>query len=546
MESAEDKSGKIKKTEQNFQPRYNRMDAAFNLWNKKKIIYEKYGTNITSKKPRTFADDVQRDLSASDRQIQIRMAEAEGKDMRDEIGKLERLFEFLLELADERLIRLLLPPMKEYLIWSSIVRGWKAARILVYELKGKLIPDFLPLDPRGLSYEVGANGLSWSAYKMFKTAKALEEEFNYTPKGRPFYAFWQKEKELYEIYDYWEFEKPGRVWNAVICEDTYLKEPQALNLQSMPVLIMPVVTRPPVILPSGTIDDGYGEDIFTPNKDFYDLEGKLTSMWASHADILYQQPLFNYIDDQGKELSSTVLYAEGVINLPMGHQDIQGSPLKEISPTLLNLVAWVEDQIEDSSLPHLRLGTPPPSGTALDIYQQAGNRVYNPQTRSLNRFYEDVCRLIEEQLLTDKITVEIKSEKDKKYYGAKVTPVDLKKPHIIKVEHTVATPWSQMNVYQVAQMAKGLGIPDGWIWENILKFPDPKGLADLSRVEMAEHSPGLAMKKAIETLIKQERYEDALQLMRDYVRMDKQEEEQAGIGVERPPTETPPEEMPSA
>ena len=156
---------------------------------------------------------------------------------------------------------------------------------------------------------------------------------------------------------------------------------------------------------------------------------------------------------------------------------------------------------------------------------------------NLSYFYADICRLIEEQLVSGKIKVDVRQEEKRKYYESQVTPVDLKKPHMIKVEFTARTPWTQLDTYQIADMAKRLGLPDAFIYEYILKLPDPKGLGDLSAIEMAEHSPKLAMVRAIEALMKVGRKEEAEQVMRDLYAMVMAEE-----GAQPPPPGPPEEE----
>ena len=542
MLSADERAKRIKTTETKFAPYYSKLDDDFDLWDLKETKYEKYETaiNVTSNEPRLFADDVQTDLAFSEMQIIVRMAEAVGKDMGEDTGKLERLFHFLLEKADERLIAMLLPPLRETLIWFSAIRGCLAARILNYIDKDGLVADYLPLDPRWLTYEVGEKMLSWSAYKLFKTKQALED-MGHKPKGVPFYNFWTKERDVYPVHDYWGWED-GKIVNSVLYESNEVKAPVYYDLKSIPTLIMPVSARPPVVT-EGTELGRYGESIYANKRAMYALSNKVNTMHATHANILAKQPLLNYIDDNDLRIETTTMYAEGIVNLKMGHQRIEPSPMREVSPTLLNLVNWVEDKIERGSTPNPRLGSPPPSGTALNLYREWGNKIYNPQVRILGRFYAGILRLTEGQLLMGgvggkKITkVEIKTEKDRKLYAVDVKPIDLKKPHIINVEFTVKTAYSQLDVASLSDMLIRQGLPKRWVWEFILKVPDPKLLEELAIIEMVENSPKLAMKKAVEVLMKYERVDDAKSLVRDMDRMEAMEEQEVRSGreMEAPP-----------
>ena len=527
---------KIQTAEGRLSSYYDKLDKDFKLWDLEEIKYEVHETaiNVTTNEPRLFADDVQTDLASAEMQIVVRTLEEAREEEREKAGRIERLFNFLLSLADERLESLLLPPLKETLIWLFSIRGAAGARILNYIEDGKFIPDYMALDPRWLSYEVGGSGLSWIANKIFKTKTQLADEWGHEPKGAPWYKPWTKEKDLYQVYDYWEVTN-GKVSNTVLCEKEAIHNEEYKKLTSLPFIFMPVTSRMPVVVAEGGSEQGrYGESIYASKRAMYELASKLTTTWATHARTLANQPLINEIDDVGLRLDRLTLYAEGVLNIPMGHQKISASPLKEISPTLINLVAWVEDKIERGQTPRLKMTSPPSSGTMANIYREAGNRIYNPQVRVLSHFYASMCRMIEAQLKAggvggDEIRkIKVETEKEGKYWSYDIKPVDLKKPHTIKVEFTVRTPWSQLDVTQQADMLRRLGLPDRWIWEFILKVPDPKLLEELAILEIAEKSPQIAMKKAVEVLMKYGRADDAEALIREMDRMEAQERMAAG------------------
>jgi len=572
MEDAAQITSDVTTRMSDFNDRFVRMDGDFDRWDMKRAsqrgtaeyVAELYRTGgkardtdieVIGNDFRTFSDDVQSILSSSERQIAVRMAETEGEDMREAMGKLERLLEYGFEKADERLIDLLMGTLKENLVWYSIVRGWVAGRFLVYKVGKNVIFDFLPYDPRWLVYQTGANGLLWTAYTTSSSPEALEDEYGKIKRKSPWYKPWAKEAKSYDVIDYWKYEDAKKISNAIICEGEFLKEPEEYKIDSMPVLIAPVATRPPI---RGNLESemkGYGESIFAPNRQTGDLLNKLASMWASHANLLYKQPIVNYRGPQGIEIKDTLHYAGGVINLPAGENKLDEVPMKEISATLVNLVNWAESKRVRGSLPDINVGSPPPSGTLYNLVQETSNRVFNPQLRNLNSFYSNICRLVEEQLLAggvggDKIRkFKIQGQLKNKYFEDEITPPDLKRAHIIKVEFTARTPWTQMDTYQIADMAKRQGLPDGFIQEYILKLPDPKGLGDLSAIEMAEHSPKLAMVRAIQALVKQGREDEAGQLMQDMYNLQMQEEaqtqgmEQGAMPQEAPTERPPPPEM---
>jgi len=555
---ATDITNAIKNTDNDFRDRIDRWDKDFDRWDlknpKDKGSFE-YMTSVKSRDtdidivsnaPRTFSDDVQAILSSSERQIIARMAEPAGEDMREAIGKFERLLEYAFEKADERLIRLLFPTLKESSVWYSLVRGWVAGRFLIYKIGKDVIFDFLSLDPRWLRYRVGANGLLWTAYTTSYSSEALIDEYGDAGEKAisiSGWKVWEKQPKTVDVIDYWKDMGNGKKMNAIICNNEWLKEPETYVMKSMPVLIHPVSTRPPVRGSTGSEMEGYGDSIFAPNREIDDLLNDMGSVWASHAKRLAEQPIVNYKGENGVEIKDTLHYAGGVINLPMNQNKLEPVPMKEISPTLVNLVNWLDNMRVRGSLPDINVGSPPPSGTLYNLVQETSNRVFNPQLRNLNSFYSNACRLIEEQLLEGGVGGEkigkfkIRGTRKNEYFETEITPIDLKRPHIIKVEFTARTPWTQLDTYQIADMAKRLGLPDSFIHEYILKLPDPKGLGDQSAIEMAEHSPKLAMLRAIQALMQTGRQDEAESLMEDMYKMTMQEEANTGgaNGMEQPP-----------
>ena len=73
-------------------------------------------------------------------------------------------------------------------------------------------------------------------------------------------------------------------------------------------------------------------------------------------------------------------------------------------------------------------------------------------------------------------------------------------------------------------MLKGLGLPDEWIWENILKVQDPKLISDLLALEVYEHSPEGMMKRAVDVLMDRGYVYEALRLKDQLVMMEAQEQ----------------------
>ncbi len=547
QKETEDVMGKL-------QPRFERMDNDFKRWNMEKLgkkgsaeyqisrMVRETEEGIIGNDFRTFADDVQSILSSAEMAINVTMAEVQGPDMREAKGKLERLLAYAFEKADERLINLMLGKLKDNLVWYSIVRGWLAGRFVVYKDGKNIIFDFLPYDPRWLAFQVGANGLKWSSYTTLLSVDAVREEYGEAGQQATSGTWWErlvgrfgKIPDEVSIIEHWRDEGDGIKSNSIITNNTFLKK-EDYELDSMPVLINPVATRPLVRGADDSEIAGYGDSIFAPNRNVGDLLDRLYTMWADHTELLHRQPLVNYYGPTGdKDIKDTLHYSGGVINLAAGQNKLDEIPMKEISTTLVNLTGVTEGKRIKGSLPDLDPGAKYESGTLYNLVQETGNRVYNPQVRNLDSFYSNACRIVEEQLLAggvggDKIgKFKIKGVQKSKFFSDSISAADIKREHIIKVEHTARTPWQQMDTYQVADMAKRQGIPEAFINEYILKFQDPQYLVDLMAMEMGDHSPKLAMSNAIKAYLKYGRPEEAGVLREDMNRMVAQEDAQTDI-----------------
>jgi len=556
MEDAKTITGKVKIRTEALQSFFKVMDDDWATWNVERSSYD--GTldtktkrhssdiDIISNSLRLFSDDEQSILSSSERQIRVRMAEETGEDKREEEGKLERLLIFGFEKADERLVNLVLPPLKEFTIWNAGMRGGAAGRFLVLKKGDKVIFDFLPYDYRWLVYQVGGEGLLWTNYTDSFTPEELEDKYGKTVKEKPWYKVWETSKKSYDVLDYWQDMGKGKspntrkIANAIICEEEFIKPPTTYELPSMPIVIVPVATKPPVRDSNNQVV-GRGEGIFAPLRKINGIRNRFMSIEANHANLMANQALINYKGDNGRPIESTVNIPGGVLELTMGENKLEPSPMKELSPTVIGISDWLNGQIERGILPKVDIGKPPPSGTLYNLVQESGNRVLNPQIQCLDNFYAGACRLVEEQLRVGGVgrvgrkpsqkirKVNVQMEYKGQYYEHEVTKIDLEKPHIIKVQHTARTPYQQMDTWAIADMAKRQGLPERWINENILKLQDPKMIEDWSAMEMADHSPKLAMLKAIEAYLKYGQEPKAMETLQEMYNME-MEEANAGMG----------------
>lgn len=443
--------------------------------------------NIPCPDPRAYADEIIDLLVRAQRAIAIHTAEQKGSDERENISDLERLFDFALTRGDVLLQNKGLIPLKDSLVWYGAIRGYSAARILNYlNDKRELIADYLPLDPRWLTYEYGENQLLWAGYKTFRSEHDLIARYDYTPK-----------KQTAEVIEYWEHDGE-KASNAVVCDGEFLKKPTDYPLPSIPIIILPVATRPVVVDREGIRVKGYGDSIFATSRQIIPIINQLFTLWATYANVLANAPWVQSLEEGTEKLEKIYSKINTVIGLPKG-SEISKMDLGEIPGTLVNLLQFLLEMWQRATKPFISFGQADKqwSGTAIDLLQSGEEKAYGPVLRSLDAMYTAICYKIEEQINAGGLKFEIEGVgRDKEYFKQKISPVTVKRPHIIKVEHIVESRYGKMSKYQLARMAKDMDIPDEYIWETILKIQDPKMLDELRAMEKTEKDPIMVLLKA--------------------------------------------------
>jgi len=142
-------------------------------------------SNETMNDPRAFATRFIADLGAAGMQIEIE-GTRNGEKMTDvETSYIENFLRDMFTAIDERLANRDIPDLHSYWADQISLRGRLAARCLIRQNNGEVIPDVLPWDTRHLLYDVGTDGLEWVAPKTFRTAQQIRTEYGEPKKRLP-------------------------------------------------------------------------------------------------------------------------------------------------------------------------------------------------------------------------------------------------------------------------------------------------------------------------------------------------------------------------
>ena len=134
--------------------------------------------SYTSNDPQTYAEKVIGWVAGAEMTVRIPHDGAE-PDLRERNDMKERFLIGIAKAADERLMRMMLPNLRDQLGWYAAVRGWVAGRALLAKREdGTTYVDITPWDPMHTYWGIGPEGLDWVCYKLPKTKEQIFAQYN--------------------------------------------------------------------------------------------------------------------------------------------------------------------------------------------------------------------------------------------------------------------------------------------------------------------------------------------------------------------------------
>jgi len=491
---------KVNKKEQEFDDLYKQMDEDYDLWNVKKRDFDTHpmAINITSNDPRSLSDRVQAYLIGSKLQLTVLPPENHPAPNAKEVAnKEERLYHFGFEQADIRLRRILEAKLLNSLAWFALVRGVIAARVLVYpDAEGNIMWDFLGLDPRYLTFEIGRDGLAWVAYKTFRSPQSLKDDYKFEGGS-------SNEKGI-EVLDYWD-----REINATIAisgggkTGNTLQDPIKHGLSEIPIIIVPVSMSPRICDSSGIKITSWGQSVFAPNRLSYKQVDELRTILATHAHLLAKSP--TVFQREAGQPPYTLppgdipYYAGATMVLPPGVTATR-LPVPDIPHSLETAIGLGRGDIQRATYSDIEMGqlSFQLSGTALRMLKAEIDKVVGPRKQALVDTYTDMCRMIKKQVVEQGLTIAVKTVSGDSYATYDMVPELLDNDFYIGADFVIQNAWEELEAYQLAQMAmQNKLMSRETAMNDILKIQDTKAELEKMIIEEVEAmSPELKLFKA--------------------------------------------------
>ena len=470
----EDPMDRVKRGEAYLQPLYDRMDDDAEL-----VRLEAYSLtdaagnpvpnsiSVTPNEPAVFANSVVAMIQET-----IWQASVEGDITAERERAIESFIYENLYRADTRLVRMGQPKMFPFLSNHIALRGWIGARWVSRMEGDSYIPDCMPLDMRYFSYERTSEGLLWGAYRTRRPVAAIEAEYGFLP---------DTTDPMVDVVDYWDDTR----------ECVYIKDELVLE-QKHPFGAPPFVIQ---AAPAGFMfrDDEHiefeGESIFMLNRGLYDEYSRLVSIdqtLAMHAVMPSYQK--RYIEDMPEDQTP---YPQGigrVADVKAGEEYdlIQRPDINNASRTAHNNMSGA---LQRGGVNNLDLGnvTFPTSAVWISEQTDIRNKLVSPRMNALGAFYENLSRLMLEQVALGGF----KGKLDMKKYGRPMS-FDVNKfgdpwEYDIKFRMMSRNRKQEVANITVAASARGL-MSRETIVRDILNCEDPE--AEINRLdnELAEEA----------------------------------------------------------
>jgi len=444
----------------------------------------------TTPDPQTYADKIV-SWSVMAQQI-IRIPEHSEERHKREIDNLKELFAIgVLNAADERLINLGLPTVRDSVSFFGAIRGPIIARVLIAKrLKdGSSYVDITPFDPLYTYWGYDNEGLAWCCYKSDKTKLEIEGEYGVKLSG----GMEDDEKET--VYNYYD-----REHNTVVIEDREpLKKSTVHGSPRVPIAIVFAGSAPPIQSTKvSDTDRHYSESVFKSIREVSQNYNLLMSI-ALELSARARKPPITYTSESGEKVPEAGLFETGKVTSLAAGEKIDKLELLELTRDATAFIALVSGEIQRGSLPYSAYGEIAfqLSGYAITQLRQGIDSVIQPRLRTLENFYKQALRLLVDQYVTGAFKpIEVSGEdRNRKWFSREITPEDIKEGCDLNFKLVGELPSDDQAKVAMAKMldeGEVPLVPRRYIWDEVLEMQNTDQMADMLKEQMAERGAPLA------------------------------------------------------
>ncbi|MAH49310.1 hypothetical protein CMI37_26020 [Candidatus Pacearchaeota archaeon] len=478
--------------------------------------------SYTSNDPKTYAEKIIGWVSGAEMTVRIPHDSAE-PDLRNRNDMKERFLIGIAKAADERLMRMMLPALRDQMGWYAALRGWVSGRALLAKRDdGTTYVDITPWDPMHTYWGVGPDGLEWACYKVPKTKDQILAQYNIKVDWDSAYK-----EDAIEVYDFYDKEvntiliHNGSRANPLL---KVVKKQTTHGAGHVPVFICPMGANPYIVALSqsnlrDTIAD-VGESVFNSTRDLYGKHNFIMSTLLELAARSRRQGLIVRSRDGTKTLDEDPYLEGSEISLAQ-NENVEPLGLQEAAKETGALLNLISGEKQRGTIPHSVYGELPfqLSGFAINTLRQGVETVINKYLRGVERAYQMIFNLIADQYSSGSFkSMEVSGmDRNRIYFTEEINPDDMKNTGSPIVNLVGQLPQDDMTRYSMAQIAREGPTPllsDRAIRDRILAIQDADQMDDSIKEQMAER---MLPEAALWTLLRASERQGRDDLVRFYV-----------------------------
>lgn len=329
--------------------------------------------NLTSNRPKTFGDRVIGSLTDAD--LQIIIERPDGKTDDDCAIVEETWRNVVLPAVDAYLALQRYPALRECLASQVSIRGSLGGVIYPYEDEGELIPHIAPWDMRYSAWEIGRKGLSLAGYKMTKSKRTIESEFEHTITG-----------DTADVIDLWTPDEHEAYIDGAFVN---LAGGSAHGAGFIPVSIYECGAS------AWHVDKNYvkwlGESIYAAVRELFIAFNRMLSI----LNTLNMRAFTNGMQLKTRDGKQAVIKGnpriDDAVNPLLPDEGYEPMPLNDVKQATILLKEILETDLLYGTLPAMEYGEMSDNETVAQITTKAAktSSVLKPRKRAIEQFYDD-------------------------------------------------------------------------------------------------------------------------------------------------------------
>ena len=460
--------------------------------------------NVTLNRPAVFAANTVSALGTTSEQ---RVVESEDKNI--DATYIEDFQKAAFGAANDRLRRQGRPQLNPFFDTQLCIRGRASARCTFQMVDGVLIPEIVPWDARAdhTTYELGANGLKWAAYKTRRHKDKIEALYG-EELDKLRMSITGKES---EVLDVWHTEG-----NEVWVDGKKILE-QEHDWGFTPVVVQTVLLGYGGILLTEDWIKNEGESIFFMIRGVIPELNRLASI-VQTLNLKAVKPPIQERAKEGRGTKTVRKYEEvtamgssSVVDAEGGITPIDFGDVKRAAGVALGLFDNAIGEGTLSSADLGMIGSPPASGVRALIAGENRDQILNPRLEGKGLLNESLAEMFTRQVIQIGGSVELGTLGHKRTFQVS----KLEGEYETTYKYLAKSPVTDAGRYSLSAAA-GNDVSDKYKATNILQLEDPEGDARQKNWEKAGRiNPRIEQRRIINDLIELGEDEEAKLMLDD-------------------------------